>query len=453
MRRCIRLLGSFSTISRSIPSLGLLHALAACLTAIAIWPSVLTASADGPFLPEQMFDYEHIALPDHFRQTALPGRAGRSGAAIDHDNTPAENPVTNAGATLGRVLFYDRRLSANGTVSCSSCHVQEHGFSDPRRLSVGFAQGVTRRHSMSLSNARFNRSGRFFWDERAATLEDQVLMPFQDRVEMGLTLDRLVEIVSDQPYYPPLFEAAFGSASIDSDRVARALAQFVRSLVSFESRYDFGRKAVRRPRASFPNFSEQENRGKRLFMTNEGGRTPCVVCHQTEAFVSGTPRGRNGQRTSATNNGLDPISPVDRGLAEFTMNGADTGRFKVPSLRNIAVSAPYMHDGRFTTLEQVVDHYSSGIQDHPNLDRSLRVWLLGPDNYDFAPSEKAALVAFLHTLTDQRFLADERFSDPFLQPDGPSITRIENGPAAGDIITGQDTGNLSRERPHRRSGF
>ena len=400
-----------------------------------------------------MFDYEVVALPDYFHHTAGPGRVGRSGAAVDHDSTPAANPVTNAGATLGRVLFYDRRLSANGTVSCSSCHVQEHGFSDPRRLSVGFAQGVTRRHSMGLSNARFNRSGRFFWDERAATLEHQVLMPFQDPVEMGLTLDRLVGLVSDQPYYPPLFEAAFGSPSIDSGRIARALAQFVRSLVSFESRYDSGRRLVSNSRARFPNLSEQENQGKRLFMTNEGGRTPCVVCHQTEAFVSGTPRGGRGRRTSATNNGLDPISPVDRGLAEVTLNDADAGRFRVPSLRNVAVTAPYMHDGRFATLEQVVDHYSGGIQDHPNLDPSLRRRLLGPDNYDFTPTEKSALVAFLHTLTDERFLADERFSDPFLDPGSRSITRTENRTRANNMVTGGDAGPVGQERSRRRPVF
>ncbi len=262
-------------------------------------------------------------------------------------------------------------------------------------------------------------------------------MPFQDPVEMRLTLDRLVGIVRAQPCYPPLFEAAFGSTSIDSDRVPRALAQFVRTLVSFESRYDHGRSQVGSPTATFPNLSEQENRGKSLFMTNDGGGTPCVLCHQTEAFVSGTCRGRGGQRTSAANNGLDASSSVDRGLAEVTMNSEDTGRFKVPSLRNVGVTAPYMHDGRLATLEQVVDHYNTGIQDHPNLDGSLRERQRGPESYGFTPDERAALVAFLHTLTDEGFLADERFSDPFLDPARPSITRTENGAGGGGRFAGR----------------
>ena len=381
----------------------------------------------GPHLPEGPFDYAGIVLPDHYRSSNFPGGRRSRGVAVDYDNTPASNRVTNEGATLGRVLFYDKTLSANGTISCSSCHLQEHGFTDPRPLSTGFEGGLTRRHSMSLTNARFYREGKFFWDERAMTLEDQVLMPFQDPVEMGLTLDQLETLVRSQSYYPALFEAAFGSPRVDSDRIARALAQFVRSIVSLDSKYDRGRIQVARPQADFPNFSALENEGKRIFMTNGGvGRAPCTVCHNTESFSLVNP-GRNRNRsTGASNNGLDAISIDDLGVAETTGNDRDRGSFKSPSLRNVGVGAPYMHDGRFATLEQVVDHYSSGMQAHSNLAVALRRSNGEPEHYNFSTREKTALVAFMHTLTDDTLLTDVKFSDPFIDPELPVITQVIN---------------------------
>ena len=165
------------------------------------------------------------------------GRGGRGGFGGALDNTPDSNPVTDAGATLGRVLFYDPRLSANDRVACASCHIQAFGFSDTARLSLGFAGGRTRRHSMGLANARLYRSGRFFWDERAASLEAQVVMPIEDATEMGMPLGALATKLAATPYYPPLFRAAFGTPEVTGDRVARALAQFVRALVSSESRF------------------------------------------------------------------------------------------------------------------------------------------------------------------------------------------------------------------------
>ena len=407
---------------------GLLAFFAASLPLCAAEP------ATGPFLPATMYDYEGSVLPSHFLNNGFAGRNRQLGAAILHDSSPVDNPVTNAGATLGRVLFYDRTLSANGTISCSSCHLQQHGFSDPRRLSVGFDGGFTRRNSMGLSNARFNRSGQYFWDERAETLEAQVLMPFQDPVEMGLSLERLVETVAAQPYYPALFEAAFGTAMIDSERISKALAQFVRSMISDSSRYDRGRSQVQSPTADFPNFTALENRGKDIFMTTGGVmRTPCVLCHQSEAFVGGVPRGRATALSGATNNGLDAVSGTDRGLAETTMNNRDAGRFRVPSLRNVGVTSPYMHDGRFATLGEVVDHYSTMIQNHPNLDGSLRQRNRGPERYDFGADERAALVAFLHTLTDEAFLSAARFADPFIDPDVPAISAVSNAAGGGAI--------------------
>lgn len=356
-------------------------------------------------LPESPYNYTFLDLPDHLTTNILRGPG--QNAAVDNDNTPDENQVTDEGATLGRVLFYDKKLSANGTISCASCHQQQKGFSDDAVLSSGFEGGLTRRHSMSLINAKWYGRGRFFWDERAETLEDQVLMPFQDPVEMGMTLDKLVQTVEAQSYYAQLFQDAFGSSEINPDRIAKALAQFVRSIVSINSRYDEGRALVNIPTDDFPNFSEPENHGKRLFFLplNQGG-AGCVGCHSTEAFINPD----NGP----TNNGLDAESSVDLGVFEAINNPAFLGAFKVPSLKSVELTAPYMHDGRFTSLEEVVEHYNSGIQNHPNLAPALR----GPDGQairlNLSTQEKEDLVAFLKTLTDESLINEERFDDPFI---------------------------------------
>ncbi|MEZ5009528.1 MAG: cytochrome-c peroxidase [Chitinophagales bacterium] len=208
---------------------------------------------EGLNLPATPYNYTTINLPEHLTTNFLLG-AGQN-AAADNDNTPTTNPTTNDGATLGRVLFYDKNLSANGKISCSSCHQQDKGFSDDAILSLGFDGGTTRRHSMSLINAKWYDRGRFFWDERAETLEDQVLMPFQDPVEMGMTLEEVVDAVKLQPFYPSLFENAFGTTEINSDRISKALAQFVRSIVSVSSKYDIGRQQVNIPVIDFPNLA------------------------------------------------------------------------------------------------------------------------------------------------------------------------------------------------------
>ena len=296
-----------------------------------------------PDLPDEPYNYVDPDLPRHFAS------GNRRGGRIV-DNTPDDNLITDHGATLGRVLFYDTRLSGNDTVACGSCHLQEHGFSDPDRLSTGLNGELTARHSMALANARYYSRGRFFWDDRAATLEDQVLMPIQDTVEMGMSLDPLEAKLAAVDFYPPLFENAFGSAEITSDRISQTLAQFVRSLVSYQSKYD---EALSTPsdgdRRGFGGFNEvfteQELVGPRLFggagrRGRGGGRGgSCARCHN-EALQFSSPR----------NNGLDAVTDAD--------NGTGRGRFKAPSLRNIAVRAPYMHDGRFATLREVVEQAS-----------------------------------------------------------------------------------------------
>ena len=367
-------------------------------------------------LPEQYFNYANIQLPIHYTTNGFPAQF-QFQPAIEYDNTPIDNQITDAGATLGRVLFYDKKLSANGSVSCASCHKAEHGFSDPEILSEGFDGEHTRRHSMGIVNARFYAGGQFFWDERAATLEEQVLMTFQDDIEMGLTLSELINIASEQTYYPPLFEDTFGDATITSDRISRALAQFVRSLVSTTSKYDQARSEVQSPITDFPGFSALENQGKRLFylprLLTNGVNGNCVGCHQTEAFVGPLPSNPGPLTTFATSNGLDAMSTTDLGVNEATGNTRDIGKFKFPSLKNIAIRPPYMHDGRFATLEEVIDHYSSGIQNHPNLITPLVNSDGEVGQFNFTQEEKDALVAFLNTLTDNQMLSDEKYSDPF----------------------------------------
>ena len=362
-------------------------------------------------LPLTPFEYEEVQFPSHFLTNDYPNNFQFQFAAIESDNTPTDNPITNEGALLGRVLFYEKKLSANGTISCASCHNQEIGFADPRKLSEGFDGGLTRRHSMGLTNARFYDTGKFFWDERAETLEDQVLMPFQDPVEMGMTLDQVIQTVKDQPYASTLFEGAFGDETVNANRISKAIAQFVRSLVSFNSKYDEGRTQVNSPLADFPNFTAQENLGKRLFNAQNLVAPSCNSCHLSEAFVA--PLLAPNGTTIGTNNGLDANSIDDFGIFESTGINNHRGKFKVPSLRNVALRAPFMHDGRFESLEEVIQHYSTGIQDHPTLQPFLSDQNGEPVKYNFTAEEKIALIAFLNTLTDNEFIVDQKFSDPF----------------------------------------
>ena len=355
-------------------------------------------------LPNLSFNYANITLPEHFLVNNYPDSMPFQKAVVEYDNTPASNPITDAGATLGRVLFYDTKLSANDTTSCGSCHIQSFAFSDPERLSRGFDGGHTRRRSIGLTNGRFYESGKFFWDERAGSLEEQVLLPIQDAVEMGMDLTTLVGLLSAQDYYPDLFTRAFGDSQVTRERIALALAQFVRSIISTTSPYDLGRAQVESPLDDFPNFSNQENQGKRIFNTPGNDLPSCAGCHQSEAFVGANP---------ATNNGLDRRSTDDFGIAESTGLETDEGKFKTPSLRNVALRPPFMHDGRFRDLDDVIDFYSRDIEDHDNLNPFLRDNRGQPIRYRFNRDEQRALEAFLHTLTDTQMINDEKYSDPF----------------------------------------
>jgi cytochrome c peroxidase len=328
-------------------------------------------------LPATPYRYANVKLPAHFTE---PGR---------NDNTPPDNPLTDHGVTLGRVLFYDTRLSANNTTSCASCHVQAHAFSDPKSFSKGFQGASTDRRAMPLVNLRYYQQARFFWDERAGNLEEMVLLPIQSRIEMGQDIKRVVDTLASDTMYPVLFARAFGDRQITDQKIGKALAQFVRAIVSYESRYDKGRARVRTARDDFDNFTRQENRGKALFMRN------CSTCHMkdgNENFFVPTPANTGLRRADLT---------ADAGVGDVTLQDADLGSFKSPSLRNVEVTAPYGHDGRFATLDALIDHYSDNPIFDPNLGYMIPV---GP--LKFTSSEKAALVAFLKTLTDGKFLTD-----------------------------------------------
>ena len=321
-----------------------------------------------PTLPDVPFEYADVDLPPHFeRNTAF-------------DNTPDDNPITNEGATLGRVLFYDRRLSANDSISCASCHHQERAFADFGAVSEGFEGEQTTRNSMGLSNARFYPRGHFLWGEEAETLEDQVLLPVDSEVELGLGRDNLPPKLEATTFYAGLFEDAFGSTDITIDRISRALAQFIRSLDSGGSKFDEG-VAV-----EFANFNESETLGQQVFVDR------CASCHSTELQIA---------LREPTNNGSD-LTLADPGAGE--------GRFKVPSLRNIELTGPYMHDGSIETLEEVVEHYNSRI---PADNELISFPLGGPMR--LSDEEKTGLVDFMKTMTDPAFIADVRFSDPFVQ--------------------------------------
>lgn len=333
---------------------------------------------------------------------------------IDRDNT-RENPITDVGATLGRVLFYDKALSSDRTISCASCHQQELAFGDADLVSTGVA-GTTGRHAMRLVNARFGDEVRFFWDERANSLEAQTTLPIQDHIEMGFSgedgdpdFSVLLTRLNGITYYQELFSAAFGSPQATEERLQQSLAQFIRSMQSFDSRYDEGRLQVNNNNAPFPNFTDEENRGKQLFMARAqfnnagsriGGGLGCNNCHEAPEF-SIDPRSRNNGVTGLLNGeGQDLMitrSPTLRDV--FLPDGRDNG--------------PFMHTGEFITIDEVLDHYNLIPANNPQLDPRLRPGG-NPQRLNLTAAERSAVIAFLRTLSGSELYTDERWRDPFI---------------------------------------
>ena len=346
---------------------------------------------------DNLFNYANQEVPDY----------------IFFDNTTT-NQINDPTATLGRVLFYDKTLSRDNTVSCSSCHKQAFAFSDSAIQSEGVS-GVTSRHSMRLINTRFGIEESVFWDERAATLEDQVTQPIQDHIELGYSgtngdpdINDLIELLSGLDYYQQLFTFAYGTPLVTELRIKLALAQFVRSIQSFDSKFDQGmvlsNEQILEP---FPNFTSSENLGKELFLLDKPVGANCATCHQPPEFS------------------IDFVSLNNGVTATADGTGVDYTNFRSPTLRDLVnqdgiPNTPYMHNGAFPDLMSVIEHYNAVPNDPNNelLDPDLINPNTGqPQQLMLTSDEKLALIDFLGTLAGSNVYTDEKWSDPF-EPDG-----------------------------------
>jgi len=371
---------------------------------------------DAEYIPVDTYPNVTAAFGDKIDLENLANYANQGiPAYITKDNT-AGNPITDKGATLGRVLFYDKKLSSNNTISCSSCHQQSNAFSDTNVASIG-VNGTTGRHAMRLINTRFAVENKFFWDERAATLEIQTTQPIRNHGEMGYSgangdedFSSLITKLNGIGYYKELFKFVYGTEEITEDKIQLALAQFVRSIQSFDSKYDAGRALVANDGQPFPNFTNQENQGKQLFLSPPqfdalGNRTAgglgCAGCHGAPEFDIAPNSGNNG------------IIGVLNGT------GIDITNTRAPSLRDIVkpdgtTNGPMMHTGVFTDLQTVIGHYGT-INIAPgntNLDAKLRPNGVG-QKLNLTGPEVNALIQFLSTLSGTNVYTDVKWSNPF----------------------------------------
>lgn len=315
-------------------------------------------------------------------------------------NIPDDNELTEQGVALGRKLFYEKALSQDGTMACASCHKQENAFTDTNKFSIGVKGLPGKRQAMAIFNMAWNDNA-FFWDGRAELLRDQALMPIEDHLEMNETLDNVVEKLQNIPSYSDDFYNAFESNEITPYKISLALEQFMNSIISLDSKYD-------RYLKNEIELTDSEERGRKLFFTDYNKFFPdvsgadCAHCHS----------GFNFENDRYMNNGLDNLAnQSDIGYESVTLNTNDKAKFKVTSLRNIAITQPYMHDGRFNTLEEVIDHYNETVMQSPTLNPAIS------DTREkglFLDDEKKAdLIAFLKTLTDNDLLSNPKYSNPF----------------------------------------
>ncbi|MFT5860142.1 MAG: cytochrome c peroxidase [Flavobacteriaceae bacterium] len=344
--------------------------------------AVLSCKKDKvPYIPTP---YE-LNIPSHFPQMII----------------PADNPMTLEGVDLGRKLFYEKLLSGDNTMACAECHSPESAYSDPNQFSTGIDGVQGGRNSMPLINLGWNQS--FFWDGRAKTLEDQILMPVEDPIEMHESWVNAVAELSESAEYREKFAQAFGEEGIDKIKAAKAIAQFLRTMISGESKYDVmykfenGLSLSSGEQVTYGSVTPSEWAGYDLFKSLNGA--DCFHCHNGPLM----------QVQKFSNNGLD-ASFSDLGRGAVTGNSSDDGKFKVPTLRNIAQSAPYMHDGRFVSLDDVIDHYSHFVQMSPTIDPLIEFASQGGVQLD--AFEKDLLKQFLLTLTDDTFLNNPDFQEP-----------------------------------------
>ncbi len=331
---------------------------------------------------------------------------------INRDNVTF-NSISNEGAILGRVLFYDKALSVDNTIACASCHQQQFAFSDTARASVG-VNGTTGRHSMRLVNARFSEETRFFWDERANTLEEQTTMPIQDHAEMGFSgengdpdIEDLIDKLAGLDYYKELFTLAFGNEEISESKMQLALSQFIRSIQSFDSKFDVGMASAPNIAAPFQNFTQTENTGKMLFIgrpqfdqdgVRTGGGLGCAGCHRPPEFDIDPNSGHNGV-----------IGSIN--------GGPDFDVTRSPSLRDVvradgSLNGPLMHTGGFGAIRGVVAHYNNIPRISQGLDPRLRPNNI-PQDLNLTQDEISALVQFITTLSGSDMYTNAKWSDPF----------------------------------------
>ncbi|MGL4597117.1 MAG: cytochrome-c peroxidase [Bacteroidia bacterium] len=306
----------------------------------------------------------------------------------------AENPVSNEGAMLGRYLFYDPVLSRDSSISCASCHKQEFAFTDgAKKFSTGIDGQAMKRNTMPLFNLAWYST--FFWDGRATSIETQVFQPVTAHDEMDLDWNLAAIRISRNPFYKKQFATVFANQKIDSVLIAYAIAQFERTLISSRSKYD---------EMSLRKAFFTDNEAKGFVIANDMTKGDCLHCHTTDGNALGT-------TGKFSNNGLDKILPLDGGLGAISGKQNEWGQFKIPSLRNVALTAPYMHDGRFATLREVIDFYSEGVHTGNTVDSKMTAAKNG--GVHLTEIEKEQLLAFLFTLTDSAFIRDERYSNPW----------------------------------------
>ncbi|WP_452227363.1 cytochrome-c peroxidase [Lacinutrix cladophorae] len=305
---------------------------------------------------------------------------------------PVNNIQTEEGIILGKKLFFDTILSENNTQACASCHNPGNAFTDPARFSVGIDGSIGTRNSMPLFNMAWNYDEKFFWDGRVFSLEHQALEPVTNPIEMNNSWETVITRLQNHSEYPKLFEEAFGTTPITKELVTKALAQFERILISANSKFD-------RYLLEEATLTPQEENGLNVFMDETKG--DCFHCH-------GNPNNPLWTDNLFHNNGLDAVF-TDIGLGEITGDPADNGKFKSPSLRNLIFTAPYMHDGRFNSLEEVINHYSEGLQDSPTIDPLMKK--VDEGGVHLSDSDKADLKAFLLSLSDPSFINNPAFNN------------------------------------------
>lgn len=338
--------------------------------------------------------------PDQLEQRPLPGPEVTYINFPKPDNfpvpeLPADNPLTEEGVKLGRHLFYEVRLSGDNTLACAGCHLQDQGFADFNATSVGIDGVSGTKNAMALFNLAWQEH--FFWDGRSPSLEDQAGLPVEDPIEMHTTWPEALEKLQGDSAYVAMFEAAFGPDAMTKENATKAIAQFERMLISAESKFDQWQRGEYQ-------FTAEEALGYNIFNSERGD---CFHCHGD--VTTGNTFGAFGA-LQFTNNGLDSVLLPGAGREGVTGDSLDRAKFKIPSLRNVEYTFPYMHDGRLQTLFDVVEFYNTGGFPSYTIDPNMKAAGVGRN---WTPAEKAALVAFMRTLSDPTFVTDTAFASPF----------------------------------------